>query len=194
MTAWDAVGHAVDLVFVVVQLGMQAGVIVLEQLEGSLDIDPGGLQDREQEVVAALEGKGRGMEEDGVQLVGDRLVFALLDRLVLDYAQAELLIDRKQGQEQQGAGEIEDRVGIGDDAGIDRPVPESVQQPDPVDHRHDDQDQGRLAQVEENVDQADALGVRLRADGADDGGGHAVAEIDAHDDRVDGVELQQARG
>ena len=49
------------------------------------------------------------------------------------------------------------------------------------------------AEVEDDVDDARALGVRLRADGADDGGGHAVADVHADDDGVDRAERQRAR-
>lgn len=57
--------------------------------------------------------------------------------------------------------------------------------------RRDDDDGG--AEVEDNVDDARALCVRLRADGADDGGGHAVADVHADDDGVDRAERQHAR-
>ena len=190
----DPVGHAVDLVFVLVERLMHVIVIALEELEGPLDVGSGRRENRKQEMVAALEGKRRRMEEDRVQLVRDGLVLALLDLLVLDEAQADFFQQRKRRQKDDGAGQVEGRVRIGDDAGVDGPVPEGIQQAETVDQRHADQDQDGFSKIIQDVDQADAAGVRLGADGADDGGGHAVAQVDAHDHGIDGVELQDARG
>ena len=41
---------------------------------------------------------------------------------------------------------------------------------------------------------ATPLGLRLGADIDDDGCGHAVAQVHAHDDGVDGLEGEQPRG
>ena len=59
-------------------------------------------------------------------------------------------------------------------------------------HGHDDEHQQALAQVIQDVHDAHALRVRFRADGADDGGGDAVAQVDADDHGVDRLEGQQA--
>ena len=55
------------------------------------------------------------------------------------------------------------------------------------------EEQHGLVEVEENVHYAGALGVGLRADGADDGRRDAVAEADVDEEGIDGAEGQLAR-
>ena len=51
-----------------------------------------------------------------------------------------------------------------------------------------------FADVEEDVYDANPLGVRLCADPADDRGCYAVAEVDADEDRIDPFESQLSGG
>ena len=123
----DLVGHMVDLVLLRLDLHVDGGVILLQQPEGLFDVAPGGPQNGEQKVVAALQGQGRGVEEHGVQSLDPVLVGAFLHGFVLHQPPAQLFIGGDQGQQGQGAAQVEDGVGIGDDAGVDGPFPKTVQ-------------------------------------------------------------------
>ena len=79
-------------------------------------------------------------------------------------------------------------MGVGDAAGVDHPAPQAVQDPQPVQDCNRRQNHQGFAQVKENVDKADPLGVRSGPDIAHDGGGHAVAQVDAHQNGIDGAE------
>ena len=187
----DPVGHLVDLVLVRQELLVQLGIVLLEQPEGPLDVGPGGGEHRQQQMVAALEGQGRRIEEDRVQSVGHVLELSRLFRPVLYDPAAEALDGPHQRQQRQRAEQVEDRVGVGDDAGIGGPVPEPVQQTDLVGNDYAGQRKHRLAEIVDDVYHAHPPGLRLGADPAYDTGGHAVTQVDAHDNRIDGFELQQ---
>ena len=136
--------------------------------------------------------RGRG-KEFFVEL-GELVVDVLADLLiVLDEDAGELFKLPAHRQEQDRGGKAEDRVDVRDGAGGHRLPPQAVERARMVQdgQRRDDDNGG--AEVEDNVDDARALGVRLRADGADDGGGHAVADVHADDDGVDRAEGQRAR-
>ena len=136
--------------------------------------------------------RGRG-KEFFVEL-GELVVDVLADLLiVLDEDAGELFKLPAHRQEQNRGGKAEDRVDVRDGAGGHRLPPQAVERARMVQdgQRRDDDDGG--AEVEDDVDDARALGVRLRADGADDGGGHAVADVHADDDGVDRAERQHAR-
>ena len=191
-----AVGEMVDVLFLRKDLLMEGAVVALEQAEGFFDIRARGAEQRQQQLIAAVQGQSRRVEEAGIQgfdlgavlLFPDRLAFILHD------AAAELFIDAEHREQADGAAEVEDRVGVGDHAGIHAALPQAVQKSETVDHGDGEEHQDRFAEIEEDVDDADAPRLRFRADGADDGGRHAVAEVDADDHGVDGLESQQAGG
>ena len=191
-----AVGEVVDVFFLGQNLLMDSLIVVLQQGKGFLDVVPGSAEQGQQQMIAALQGKGRRVDEAGIQrlqLVAVLLFFDRL-RLVLHDAAAQLFIGPEHGEEADGAAEIEDGIGVGDHAGIHRAVPQPVQQTEAVYDRDAHKHQDGLAEVEQDVHNTDALGFRAGANGADDGGRDAVAEVDADDHRIDGLESQHAGG
>ena len=188
----DPVGQAVDLVLLRKDLLVNGGIIFIQQMEGLFNVRPRGGEDREQRFIAALQRKGGGVEEDRVQRVGHRLVLAFLCRLVLHDLPAQLFKNGHQRKQRERTPQVEYRVGICNDTGIDRAVPQLVQKSELVHDRHDKQNESGFAEVEQDVHDADTARFRLGSDGDDDGGGHAVAEIDADDDRINGLERQQS--
>ena len=67
------------------------------------------------------------------------------------------------------------------------------QKAEPVNNRHAHKHKDGFAKVEQDIDNADALRFRFRADGTDNGGRHAVAQINAHDNGVNGLKGEQSR-
>ena len=186
----DPVGQHVDVGLLVHNALDRALVVFIEQGEAPRDAVDGGVEHGQQHLVAAVQGQGGGVEEgggEGLQLVG---VGVAGRSLVADDLMAELFVDRQHPEQGDGAADIEDGIGVGDLAGEDGHVPDAVQNPQPVQDGHGNQHQGGFAQVEQDVDDTHAAGIGAGADGADDGGGDAVAQIDAHDDGVDGLEGQ----
>ena len=143
----DLVGHAVDLVLVGLDLHMDRRVVFLQKAEALLNVRAGRAQDGQQQVVTALEGQRRGLVEHRVQRFDHVLELALLHRIVLHDPPAHFFIGGAQGQQGQGAAQVEDGVGVGDDAGVDGLFPEAVQQPQLVGHDHPRQHQDGFAQV-----------------------------------------------
>ena len=114
--------------------------------------------------------------------------------VVGDDLPAQVFKDAADRQQQHGAGQLEYRMGVGNAAGGDGRSPEAAEYPQAVQDRDHDQHQHRPAEVEKDMHDTGALGVRPRADGADDGGGDAVPQVDADDDAVNGAEAEAARG
>ena len=189
-----AVGEMVDILLLCQKLLVELLVILFQQEEGLLDVVAGCAEQAQQQLIAAVQRQGRRVEEAGVQAFQLVPVFFLVGgaAVVLHDAAAQLLVDGQQGEEAERAAEIEDGVGVGDHAGVGRALPQPVQQAQAVHDGDADEHQHRFAQVEEDVHDAHPLGLRLCADGADDGGGDAVAQVDAHDHGVDGLEGQHA--
>ena len=191
-----AVGEVVDVLLLREQLPVEGFVVMLQQEEGLFDVFAGGAEHGQQHLIAAVEGERRRVDEAGVQAVQLLAVF-LLDGgrgLVLHDAAAELFVDVQHREETDRAAEVEDGVGVGDHAGVDGAVPQAVQQAEAVRDGDAEEHQHGLAEVEEDVHDADAPRLRLCADGDHDGGRDAVAEVDADDDGVDGLEAQHAGG
>ena len=76
--------------------------------------------------------------------------------------------------------------------GVDGHIPDGIKKSETVNDIDDYKDQHRFAEVEKNIDNTDALGLRLCADGTYDRGGYAVAEVDTDDHGINGLEGQKA--
>ena len=189
----DLVGQHVDVVFLLHDLVHDSFVVNVQQVHRLFDIRTRSGVRGHQRVVAAAQRQGWRLEKYRAERLDHFVVLAVLVRLVLDDAAGQFFVDRQHGEQQQRAAQIEDRIRVCDEAGIDGAGPQRVQQPELVRDRDREQHQDGLAQVEQDVDYADAFGLGLRANGADDGGRDAVAEVDAHDDRVDGVPDKKPR-
>ena len=64
-------------------------------------------------------------------------------------------------------------------------VPKGIENAEIVQQQQSRDHKDRACDVEENMDDARALGIRLGADGAHDGGRHAVSDVDADNDGID---------
>ena len=144
-----AVGEVVDVLFLREDLPMESLVVALEQTEGFFDVRASGAEERQQQLVAAVQGQRRRVEEAGVQRFELGTVLLLPDglRLVLHDAAAELFIDAEHREQADGAAQVEDRIGVGDHAGVHRALPKAVQQAEPVDHGDAEEHQHCFAEV-----------------------------------------------
>ena len=87
--------------------------------------------------------------------------------------------------QRNGRHQIEDGLEIGDVAAVHRPDPEiHAEYRQFLQHRHHNQEQDRSDGIEGDVHDAGALGILGGADGAHHGGGHAGAQVDAHNHRI----------
>ena len=173
---------------------MQVAVVFSQHGHGHVDVVPGSAEGGEQHVVAAAQRQRRRIEEDGVELVDALLVFLLGLRVVLDDPDADFLEYRQQREQRHSRQQVEQRVGVGDHAGIDHGIPQVIDQAQPVDDGDPDEHQQGLAQVIEYIDDRDPAGLRFGADINDDGRGDAVAQVNAYDHGVDRFPLQKSGG
>ena len=94
-------------------------------------------------------------------------------------------VNPHKGQQDKGAGQIKDGVGIGNTSGIDGFIPYGIQQSGPVNNGDHCHDQDGFAHIEQDIDNANPLCVRSGADAAHNSSGQAVPQVDAHQHGVD---------
>ena len=188
----DAVRELIDIDLVLLDLIVDLFIVIREQSVSQDDILFGKLELCQKQIVAAAQGDGRCIEEIGVEGLELLLIFLGFRRLILDKSIAELLQKRDHGEDEQGADDIEDGIGVGDQTGVDHLIPETIQKACIMRDRNSDQDIGRLDQVVSDVDSTYAAGIRAGTDGTYDGCRHTVAEIDTDDDGIDAVPDQKA--
>ena len=158
-------------------IGHQLAAAALEVLQSHGAHEGDGL-------VGLLQGHGGGDVQILAQTGQLGMTGGLL-RLVLDdgLGQSDQCIG--EGDQQGGGQQIEDRLEVGDAAGVHIGDPEGFAEDLQLLHdQHDDQERDGADGVEGDVDDTGALGVPAGADGADHGGGDAGAQVDAHDHRV----------
>ena len=161
---------------------------------GFLQVSPGQPEHHHQRVVAAAQRQRRRLEENRVQSFNQLVILVRLLFLFPNDLPAPFFIGAQHREKADGARQVENRVRVGDHAAVHRLVPQVVQQPRVVGDGHSRQHQHRLAQVEKNIHDADPPGLPFRADGANDGRRHAVAEVDTDNHRINRLERQQPGG
>ena len=180
------VSHQIDYVLIRADQLIPLLGILLYLLKSPDRIQAGEPQHLPEDLESGIESKRRSRKENRVetfQLMIRQFIALLL--FIPDDLPAGLLIDGIHREHQDGAGKIKDCIGIGDSARIHRLIPDPVQPAKMVSDKNARKNQDGLAQVKKNIDDTDALRVRLCPDVADDGSGHAVSEIDADKYRVD---------
>ena len=188
------VRHKVDILFLSVNLRCLLLIIVIQQSDGQCNIRTRCLKLCDQQVIAALKCKCRRREECRIEPVKLNLVFIFGNRLILHDLPALSLKRVEKREERQRAAQIEQRVRICDDTRIHRLIPDPVQESHPVNNENDQEDQDTLADIKQDMDDADTLRVNLGADGTYDSRCDAVSEINADDNRVNCLERQYACG
>ena len=186
------VGELVDVLLVLVDDLDRVGVVLLEHAHRVHHTRAG-------ETRHGGDGLARARERDGGR--GEEL-FIEQRKLVVDiFAKAHIVLDElarelfklaAYRQQHDGRNKTEHRVHIRDAAGGKRLVPQGIEHTERVQQHQPHDHEDRTGDVEEDMDHARALGIGLRADGADDGRRHTVADVDADDDGVNGRERQRA--
>ena len=189
----DRVGQHVDRLLIFLH-GLDDGAVIrAERAQRAVRSCTGRARHRGNGFVRA----GKRQLRRGEELIVEQLKLVLdalrMAHIVMDDNAAELFVQAAERQQEHRAGQIEQRVRVRDAAGGDRRGPDAVQRPGAVQDVDRREDQHGLAEVEKDVHHAGALGVGLRADGADDGRRDAVTEVDADEDRIDRTERQLPR-
>src|SRR5699024_8711599 len=112
----------------------------------------------------------------------------LLLRVRGDYPDGELHEEVHEGQQHDGRGYVEEALEVRDGAAVHGLSHELRDDAGGLQDAHDYHEEDGAYDVEEYVRYAGALGVPRSAEGAEEGGDYAGADVDAHDEGIDQLE------